>query len=101
MKAPPNRATPQARQELGLPVRPFLYTIDQIATLTNISEDALRRDHLHYVPRSVGFRPKNMMETRNIAPEGQRPDWRVAEAELIRWLRVMGFKVYDRAWVTR
>ncbi len=96
------RRLPNSRPEdadaVGLPQRPFLYTLDQIATLLAVDEAALRAS-VHFEGRSVGARPVKKMLARNIAPEGRRPDWRVAERELIRWLRTKGFRFYERGWV--
>lgn len=83
---------------MGLPVRAFLFTADQIATMLSVDEKQVKTDYLFYEGRNVGNRPRGRMLARNIADEGQKPEWRVAERELIRWLKVKGFKVYDRGW---
>jgi hypothetical protein len=85
----PNRA--------GLPVRPFLYTIDQIASILALDLHQTKR-YLWLKDRSVGPQPRDRIFAINIAPEGELPEWRVAERELIRWLRHQGFRVYDRSW---
>lgn len=92
---------PETAKSMGLPLRPILYTLDQIATLIQVSEQHLKDAYLHFEERSVGFRPPSKMSARNIAPDGERPDWRVAETELVRWLRFKGFKIYNRATVLR
>jgi hypothetical protein len=89
-----------ASTKIGLPPRPFLYTVDQIAMLTNLSEQALHTQHLFHENRDDGIRKRHQMLARNVAPPDQRPDWRVAETELIRWFKVKGFKYYDRGTVT-
>lgn len=91
--------TKRERVELGIPPRPFLYTLDQIATLTGYEYAALRRDVVHYDGRSIGFRPRKKMLARNIADDGVKPEWRVAEAELFRWLRICGFRIHERGWI--
>lgn len=83
---------------IGLPVRPFLYTLDQIATLLEIQQVALEQQHIHFEGRSVGARPKDKMVARNVAAVGERPDWRIVERELMRWMRRKGFRFYERAW---
>lgn len=85
--------------KVGLPVRPFLYTPDQIAGLIAVDTKAVKEKYLWYDGRSVGPRPKDKMTARNIAPEGERPQWRVAERELVRWLRVKGFRFYERTFM--
>lgn len=84
---------------IGLPQRPFLYTFDQIATLLGLDDEQAVHPHVHFEGRSVGARPVKKMLARNIAPEGERPDWRVAERELVRWFRTKGFRFYERGWV--
>lgn len=86
---------------VGLPIRLFLYTVDQMATLMAVSDDHVKKRYLWYEGRNVGPRPRDRMVARNIAPEGTRPDWRVAEQEFVRFLRSKGFKVHDRTWVSR
>jgi hypothetical protein len=85
-------------QGIGFPIRPFLFTLDQIATLIQVSEQQLKKVYIHYEGRSLGFRKNDNMLARNIAPEGEKPDWRVTEKEIVRWLRFRGFRVYDRGW---
>ena len=89
----------QARPaDVGLPMRPFLYTQDQIAGLLSCELPSVNR-WTHYDGRSVGARPADLMLARNIANDGDKPEWRVAEGELIRWLKRKGFKFYDRGWL--
>ena len=88
------------KDRLGLPVRPFLYTLDQIASLIAMDLKLFKRTHLYFDGRSVGPKKKGQMLARNIAVEGETPDWRVTEQELIRWLRFAGFRVYDRTSIT-
>lgn len=82
---------------VGLPIRPFLYTLDQIATMLAMTEVRLR-DHVHFEGRAPGARPPDKMVARNIAQVDQPPEWRVAERELLRWLRRRGFRFYERGW---
>jgi hypothetical protein len=86
--------------DVGLPVREFMYTLDQIAYLLNISEDSLKRSHLHFQGRSVGVCPKDRMLAVDISPDNaKKPEWRVAETHLKRWMRFKGWKIYDRGYV--
>jgi len=81
---------------MGLPFKPFLYTLDQISDLLSIPLNTLKSQHLFYQSRSLGHRQYNKIETVNLSPDGEKPEWRVSEVELIRWLRFKGFRVYDR-----
>lgn len=83
-------------ERFELPPRFILYTLDQIATMLNVGLPQVKQSYIHYDRRSPGARPGDRMVARNIAPEGEKPDWRVAEKELIRYLRKRGFKIYNR-----
>lgn len=81
-----------------LPRRAFLFTVDQIATLLSVEEQTVFRQYLFYEGRDVGARPKDKMVARNIARQGEKPDWRIAEREFMRWMRVKGFRYYERGY---
>lgn len=94
MEPNPSRSRPL----VGLPLRPFLYSIDQIATLLALNETQVKR-HMHFDGKNPGKCPPNKMLTRNINKDEQGfPQWRVAEAELIRWLRTKGYRFYERGY---
>lgn len=90
---------PRDPTKLGLPVRPFLYTVDQISVLLDLSEQQLNTNYLHFEGRSLGFADRDHLMARNIAPPKRPPDWRVAEQEFIRWMKRKGFKYYDRGFM--
>lgn len=69
----------------------MLYTLDQVATLINVSIDNLKAEKLWYEGRSVGRKPGWLLRAVNINAPGQYPDWRIQEDELNRWLRYKGF----------
>ena len=97
---PANGARPHAPEDVGLPVRAFLYTLDQIAYMLSVSEDRVRNSGMvHYQGRSVGAKKPDRMMARDIAGPNESPDWRVAEQEFIRWMKRKGFRIYQRAWV--
>lgn len=87
-----------ARIELGLPGKPFLYTLDQIADLFGVALDRVKHEFIYFDNISTGMKPRDRMLARNISTT-DRADWRVAEEELKRWLKHMGFRVYDRSSV--
>lgn len=92
---------PASPAKVGLPPRPFLYTLDQIAVILNVETTAVEKQYVYYDGRSTGIMSTRLLLARNICPDRTaRPDWRVAERELIRWMKVMGFKYYDRGVVT-
>lgn len=95
--APP-RPKRESKGNIGLPPRPFLYTLGQVADLVATKPTTLDK-WLWYEGRNIGPRPRDRMVTRSIAPATEAPAWRVAENELLRWLKVMGFRVHDRGFI--
>lgn len=89
-------ALPPQRDGVGLPARVFLYTLDQIAVMLDLSQTRVEQTYIYFEGRSTGARQRALMLAHNIAPPDERPDWRVSERELIRWMKVKGFKYYDR-----
>lgn len=79
---------------VGLPIRPFLYTLDQVATLLDLEVKDMR-DRLYLHGADTGLRPKDRMKAVNIGSI-EHPDWRVAEHEFVRWLRYKGYRYYER-----
>lgn len=90
----------RAAERVGLPVKPFLYTLDQIAFLISVEEKTVKTSYLWYKGRSVGSPPKDKMQAVDISPaSADKPEWRVAEREFVRWLRTKGFRYQDRGWI--
>jgi hypothetical protein len=87
------------RDKIGLPPRIILYTPDQIAGMLELREEYVRQKLLFYDRREPGIRPKERLRSVNIAPEGETPEWRVSERELLRYLRLKGKKFYERGYV--
>jgi hypothetical protein len=79
--------TQSNRDKYGLPPRLFLYTLDQIADMLVV--DSMKK-FVHYEGRSVGIAPDDKLLARNIAPAGEKPEWRVEEYEFIRWMKHTG-----------
>lgn len=86
-------------EKIGLPPRIFLYSLDQIAMLLDIELKSLKSNYIYYEGRSTGVRRRDYISSRNIAPDGEKPEWRVAEKELIRWFKHKGFKYIERGWL--
>lgn len=82
-----------------MPLRPFLYTLDQLSILLDVEESRIRAGYVHFEGRSIGAATRHKMIARNIAPANEKPEWRVAERELIRFLKFKGFKIYERSSV--
>ena len=91
---------PSGAPSVGMPARVFLFTIDQIAVMLSVQSNTVAQSYLYYEGRSIGSRSKSLMVARNIAPADEKPEWRVAERELVRWLRFKGFRYYDRGAIS-
>ena len=84
------------RESVNLPVRPFLYTLDQVATLLSMTEQGLKNKQLLFFQnRTPGVVSRDEILTINIALPDRKPEWRVEERELIRWMKRKGFTVID------
>jgi len=81
------------RDEAGLPYRPFLYHLDQIQDLLLVYD---LTPLMYWDRRSTGIHHPQLIKAVNIMPDGQKPEWRVEEAELLRWMRHMGFQIFYR-----
>lgn len=92
--------TGSSTSQVGLPPRPFLYSLDQVADLVAVDLATLRKRHVFYDRVSPGIPPRDLLLARNIAADSDKPVWRVAERELLRWLRYRGFRVHSRGWLT-
>ena len=91
---------PSGGKKIGMPTRVFLYTVDQLSVMLDLDEATIKRSYLFFEGRSTGVRARDLMTARNIAQPGEKPDWRIAEREFIRWMRYKGFKHYERSTFT-
>lgn len=84
-------------EKYGLPATPFLYHLDQVATILGRELDDLIDTQVYFASRTRGKWNPRQLKAINIAPdlEGE-PEWRISEGELIRWFKLMGFRVYSR-----
>lgn len=80
-------------QSIGLPPITFLYTLDQIAAMVNMQISTLTAKYVYFHLRNTRPKRPDEMMARNIANPEDAPDWRIPQAEFIRWLRFKGFRV--------
>lgn len=86
--------------DVALPIRPFLYTVDQVANILGINPaKVLSASYCHFDGRSIGFPKRGQLRWRNISMPDETPEWRCAERDLIRFLKHKGFKVVERGFV--
>jgi hypothetical protein len=84
---------PAAKTRITLPVRIFLYTMDQLAAILGVEEETLIARYLYFQGLSTGIQGKRML-ARNIEIDPEQPArWRVAESEVLRYMRERGFIV--------
>ena len=83
---------PVTHSVVRLPAHPFFYTLDQVAILLSSSLTKLRQN-VYFVGRTSGPRNPTKLEAINIAEHGEKPDWRINERELIRWLGTKGQRI--------
>ena len=87
------------RERVGLPPRPFFYTVDQIGTMLELDPEYIMKRMLHFEGRSVGVCPKDKMLAVNLAPDGEKPEWRIPESRFLGYLRSRKVKFYSRGFV--
>jgi len=86
----PQRDPSLSNRRVTLPDKPFFYTLDQIASLLQVSEGWLRKQTI-YVGRSLDT-SRSMISAVNLAEPDETPIWRISEREFIRWLGYHGVK---------
>lgn len=79
-----------------MPMRPFLFTLDQVAYLIGVTEKDLVENYVYFFGRTEGrYRAGGgYVKAFNIAPSDKPPVWRVSEEDLLRWLESKGYTVY-------
>lgn len=77
---------------LQLPVKVFLYNLEQIATMLDVTEKYLKRSIIYFQGRETVRWASQDMVAINIAKVNAPPEWRVSEAEFIRWMKFKGIK---------
>lgn len=75
-----------------LPRPVFQYTFDQVAMCLSVPETDLRLKMVWYERLDAGRKPSHKIAAHNIADLGEKPDWRVTETELLRWLKLKGYR---------
>ncbi len=81
-------------ESVGLPLRPFLYTVDQVAGLLVLSNANMMK-MCFFEGRTTRIYDISLLRFLNIANDGDTPLWRCAEIELIRWMRKKGFYIFE------
>lgn len=93
--------SPKERARCGLPIREFLYTLDQIAFILNVRVETLNQ--YVWFPDIAGGKPQGKRKTQlmkavNVVPSDMHahPEWRVPEGQLIQFLKHKNIHVYER-----
>lgn len=77
-----------------LPLREFLYTLDQLALILNITQNTLATQYLYFEGVSTGTRV-GRMSARDISLDPNRRDWRVAESSFRLFCTRRGWTVVE------
>lgn len=88
--------TPKERAVLGLPVRVFYYTVEQVGAIIEMKTEDVMKKVLWFEGREVGHKPASALCAINLARGEQKPEWRIEERELIRWMRWKKIRRFDR-----
>jgi hypothetical protein len=80
------------KNTIVLPKHDFLWTRDQIMHLLSVDNVEVLNRMIYFEGRSTGAPPKGMLRAINIMPAGVKPEWRIAESELKRWMRYKDFR---------
>lgn len=91
---------PDHPEKVGLPPVTFFYTLDQIANMLVMSVESFTAKYVYFNMVSTGRKTPHEMMARNIAKPGEPPDWRIVQAEFVRWLKLKGFRVQALGRVT-
>ncbi|AKJ71853.1 hypothetical protein TIN4_56 [Tsukamurella phage TIN4] len=75
--------------EVNLPAREFMFTLDQIALMLDVSRKSLEDNFLFFHGRSAGSRRGRLIAV-NIATPEMKPVWRVSETAFKVWMRYKG-----------
>lgn len=81
--------------EVNLPAREFMFTLDQIAIMLDVSQKFLESDVIFFHGRSVGSRRMKLTAI-NIALPDKSPVWRVSETAFKIWLRHKGIQFTEQ-----
>lgn len=77
--------------DVNLPPREFMYTIEQVAQLLDVSVGFVEKSVCHFYGRSVGS-SRGKAITINVALPDQKPVWRISETEFKIWMRYKKIK---------
>ena len=73
---------------IELPLKVFLYTLDQIAYMMDVTETSLKASIVYFQGRDMKRQHRTQLRAVNISSVNKSPEWRVAEDELIRWCKI-------------
>ena len=92
--------TKRSADAIGLPPRPFLYTMDQISVMLDVSVKLIMDKYIYFQGRSIGPRQPDALQAIDITPResGLAPEWRVSDREFVRWMKAKGYRYYERGY---
>jgi len=78
-------------RRITLPEHPFFWTLDQVASILQVSEPWLHQ-RTTYAGRTLQT-GRAMLRAVNLAEPDEPPMWRISENELLRWLAHHGVHI--------
>lgn len=84
---------------IGIPFKSFLYTFEQVSDMLSIDLKTFQQKYVHYDNRTPGRKKVDTFLARDISPLGEKPEWRIADTEVLRWSKAKGFKIVERGWI--
>lgn len=77
--------------EVELPLREFLFRVDQVCAILDVSVTYARDNLLYFQGRDIG-RNRDKIRTINIAPADAKPLWRIPESDFKAWMKMKGIR---------
>lgn len=72
-----------------------MFTLEQIGQMLQTDMNYLKSQLIYWDLRTPGVHRKDWIKAINIAPLGAPEEWRVTEAEFIRWLKAKRIRIYE------
>lgn len=77
---------------LQIPIKMFMYHIDQIASMLDVTELTMKKNMLYYQGRERRKWTQDDLVAVNISRVNAPPEWRISEEEFMRWMKYKGIK---------
>ena len=91
------RTAKKVEERRGLPIKEFLYTLDQVCYLLAIPMNRIER-HVRFTGGNFRQDSRARMGAINLIVDGAKneTEWRVPESEVLAYMKARGFAIYER-----